>query len=564
MTHALTRAAGFALAALCFLAVSCPAQDRQAFPPLYRSAGLFEQALDSAVEQAPESAVPITGLTLPHHLLAADLAALGLARARGQDVRRVVILGPDHYRRGQTPVSVSRNDFRTCCGDLAADTDLSAALLASNLVSESTLFSQEHAVQALLPLVALLFPQARVTALALSVNMDQSSLDELAEALKQGLAPDGVRPEHVLVIQSTDFSHYLLPAEAAARDRQSLQVLALGDPAEALRLDQPRNIDSRGALYVQMRLQQELFGASCSVLMSRNSQHYAQEPVVESTSYVAAEWAASGGDGWAPAEVETWVFGGDFFCGRHLAARAADPDGRRALARELLGATRGAPMVLNLEGPLAAACPEPSGPAAPWFLCMDAAPALDLLGLLNVRAAGVANNHARDLGDEGSAQTLEFLDQAGIAALAPGRGMDMGPFRLVAFTDLDNNPEPARNLLGDADWQALDAVDSLDGGKPLVAMVHWGQEYRPGMDARQEFLARKLMEHGVDLVVGAHSHCAGGLSCSEAGCVMASLGNFLFDQAGERVSGKLLRVRFFPQGTFALQVLVLKNVYAGP
>jgi len=37
-------------------------------------------------------------------------------------------------------------------------------------------------------------------------------------------------------------------------------------------------------------------------------------------------------------------------------------------------------------------------------------------------------------------------------------------------------------------------------------------------------------------------------------CQVFSLGNFLFDQEGPRVSGMLLEAVFFPQGTYFLKV----------
>ena len=68
----------------------------------------------------------------------------------------------------------------------------------------------------------------------------------------------------------------------------------------------------------------------------------------------------------------------------------------------------------------------------------------------------------------------------------------------------------------------------------------------------------------MSLIVGAHSHRAllrvDALAGGEA-AVAYSLGNFLFDQSGDRVSGAILEVRFFPQGTFFARLVPMPNFY---
>ncbi len=63
----------------------------------------------------------ISGLTVPHHLLAADLLAAAFARVQGQDYRRIIILSPDHFSRSRSPFAVTRRDFETALGRLTTD-----------------------------------------------------------------------------------------------------------------------------------------------------------------------------------------------------------------------------------------------------------------------------------------------------------------------------------------------------------------------------------------------------------------------------------------------------------
>src|SRR5437773_12550406 len=62
-------------------------------------------------------------------------------------------------------------------------------------------------------------------------------------------------------------------------------------------------------------------------------------------------------------------------------------------------------------------------------------------------------------------------------------------------------------------------------------MVHWGIENTANVTDEQRELARWLVDHGVDLVVGSHPHCVQPLDFYH-GCPIAySLGNLVFDGA---------------------------------
>ncbi len=123
-----------------------------AFPPLYPDGGPFLAAIHHCrVQPLPQK---ITGVTVPHHLLAADLLTEAFARAHGQNYRRIIILSPDHFSRSHTAFAVTRRDFETALGSLTTDRRAAGQLLSNPLVSESSLFSHEHGVQALLPFIA--------------------------------------------------------------------------------------------------------------------------------------------------------------------------------------------------------------------------------------------------------------------------------------------------------------------------------------------------------------------------------------------------------------------------
>src|SRR5207248_9053843 len=65
----------------------------------------------------------------------------------------------------------------------------------------------------------------------------------------------------------------------------------------------------------------------------------------------------------------------------------------------------------------------------------------------------------------------------------------------------------------------------------VVCMVHWGIENCATITDEQRELARWLVDHGVDLVVGSHPHCVQPLDFYHGRPIAYSLGNLVFDGA---------------------------------
>jgi poly-gamma-glutamate capsule biosynthesis protein CapA/YwtB (metallophosphatase superfamily) len=61
--------------------------------------------------------------------------------------------------------------------------------------------------------------------------------------------------------------------------------------------------------------------------------------------------------------------------------------------------------------------------------------------------------------------------------------------------------------------------------------VHWGDENTAKVTERQRELARWLIDHGVDAVVGSHPHCVQPSDAYHGRPIIYSLGNLVFDGA---------------------------------
>ena len=147
----------------------------------------------------------------------------------------------------------------------------------------------------------------------------------------------------------------------------------------------------------------------------------------------------------------------------------------------------------------------------------------------------LANNHARDCSSEGLEETGSFLEKSGIIPVYPGyepARLSVNGVRLAvfAFDDVTN----ALDL--SAACQAISRIH--DTGDIVVVSIHWGSEYQPTPNSRQQELARSLSNCGASLIWGHHPHVVQPIEWLEnprrsSNTLAAySLGNAMFDQYG--------------------------------
>lgn len=532
------------------------------YPCLFESAAPFRDAIAVAErEQAargPVGNLRITGVTVPHHLLAADLIAATLQYAAGQTYERIILLSPDHFRRSPAPGATTTRPFQTPLGDVPVDAAAALALCdaagtAEPLVTLSNLFSHEHGVQAVLPFLAHWFPGVPVLPVTLDVRSVPAEWERLARRIEPLVSP------RTLIVQSTDFSHYLTQPAAAARDQETLRLLSAGDAGAIPDLDQPAHLDSKAAQWVQMNLQRRVFGCGIPVIVNnRNAIHYGGRPgEPKTTSYITQLYTP---DSIAAASLpgDAWFFGGDTHFGRYVAETFGEPQRAKAMLAAILRITGGRPLVVNLEGVILDA--EPTGFQHPLRIGMGKVRSIDALQKLHVAAVSIANNHSLDFGAEARKRMAAILSEQGIAVADAGPPSDLGPFRLAVATDLANRPEPAKHLLAERSFEVWRQPPGA--GKPLFAFLHCGVEYAAAPGPRERQLAAWAESAGGSLILGAHPHRPSpGWERSGRALRFYSLGNLIFDQLDPANTGGLVEVRFFEQGTWAARWHPLGNLY---
>jgi hypothetical protein len=200
----------------------------------------------------------------------------------------------------------------------------------------------------------------------------------------------------------------------------------------------------------------------------------------------------------------------------------------------------------NLECPLAAAGPRDTARAV--FRADPKTVAVLLQGGFDI--VSLANNHALDSGPAALVETIDHLEDAGIAYVGAARDSANGSdpvfldaqgarIGFLAYADLDFQYGSRSKV--DADLMRLRAqvAAATERCDLLVVSFHWGVQDSDVPTQRQVDVARAAIDAGADLILGHHPHVLQGAEIYKNRLVLYSMGDFVFDArtADEAESG---------------------------
>lgn len=156
---------------------------------------------------------PIAGV-VNHHVLTSDLLTrfFRSIRVARPDLHRLIILSPDHFKRGSDAISISSADYGSGGRFIRHDATSTRALLVYGSPAETSLVEGEHGVGALIPFMAREMPNVEIVSIMIRADVDRDRARALGAAL--GVLID----DHTFVIVSSDMSHYLSEVDALGND----------------------------------------------------------------------------------------------------------------------------------------------------------------------------------------------------------------------------------------------------------------------------------------------------------------------------------------------------------
>jgi len=186
----------------------------------------------------------------------------------------------------------------------------------------------------------------------------------------------------------------------------------------------------------------------------------------------------------------------------------------------------------------------------------------------------LANNHILDYGASALSETLDNLDQYGIARTGAGRNADeaLAPavkecnglkIGVLSFSRVIPYPGwvAGPNYPGVANgWDTQKVLETIKQANSqvdvLVVSVHWGKELADYPASDQTRLAKAMVDSGADVILGHHSHCLQGVAVYNKKPIFYSMGNFIFTSSSMKASsGAIALVNMDRDGARDLQVI---------
>lgn len=203
----------------------------------------------------------IRGGIVTHHFLA-DQMMVDFFECLASQTKpeRIILMGPDHFRKGLNAVSVSSLPWKTPFGMLDADKEAVGKIRkALDLKMDDDAFSGEHSIGILVPFIRHYFPDTRIVPLTVKKQLPKNMSITLAELLRQYQSDP-----KTLILLSMDFSHYQPPDESDRRDEISKRVIL----DQSIELINSLDVDSPSGLFL---LLSAMNGSDISIRQHSNS-----------------------------------------------------------------------------------------------------------------------------------------------------------------------------------------------------------------------------------------------------------------------------------------------------
>lgn len=218
-------------------------------------AGLFYPSSASELKRQMSSFITVSGdqqnaiaAILPHagYVYSGDVAGAVISRIRIPEL--VVLIGPNHYGRGESIAVTAADAWATPLGDVPVAKDLRARLLSDipQLVLDDRPHEQEHSLEVLLPFLQHVRPQVKIVPVALKhLNLEEASAfgTLLARTVNNWHQP-------VLLIASSDMNHFLPAEENVRLDARAIDAMTRFDVPGLYRVVEECQISMCGVLPV--------------------------------------------------------------------------------------------------------------------------------------------------------------------------------------------------------------------------------------------------------------------------------------------------------------------------
>ena len=173
----------------------------------------------------PERQNNIIGVISPHagYMYSGPVAANGFYKiALGGKPDTIIILGPNHRGFGEDVSIMVEGKWETALGELEIDTDIAEKILKNSKIirNDPKAHQYEHSIEVQLPFVQYIFGKNIKFVPICMTRQDINTDIEIAESICSSVAD-----KNILIIASSDFTHYESQEYAENADKQAINAI---------------------------------------------------------------------------------------------------------------------------------------------------------------------------------------------------------------------------------------------------------------------------------------------------------------------------------------------------
>jgi MEMO1 family protein len=239
----------------------------------------FYKGVSDAKINYKKSDYEVAGGIVPHDLLPGFILADFYSRLIVQDPSTIVILGPNHYEKGDYKFLTGTYDWHTPFGLLSTDQKIVNKLVDDKLIGlNEEVISNDHSVGSSLPYIKFYLPNTKVVPILVSgfTSKEEAGLF-VGKLLK-------VIDEKTVLVSAVDFSHYLNSKQARDKDRITLEIIKDYDYRSLFSLNNDY-MDSPASVGILLMTMQKLGKSKMEVIHNTNSGILQKNEHIETTSY---------------------------------------------------------------------------------------------------------------------------------------------------------------------------------------------------------------------------------------------------------------------------------------
>ncbi|MBD3261219.1 MAG: AmmeMemoRadiSam system protein B [Candidatus Altiarchaeales archaeon] len=198
---------------------------------------LYEQ-VNSLIASGNEKS-NVAAAVVPHAGLMYSGAVAGKVYSRIKKADTFVLVGPNHHAVGSDFSIMLKGLWRTPLGEVKVDDLLAKEVFKKNQYLQQDPFAheREHSLEVQLPFIQTLFAEAEIIPITIKHYKPEGVFLKQCECVGESIAEAVDEANHnVVLVASTDFSHYVHQSVAQKKDKKAIQTIIDMDPEKLFKV----------------------------------------------------------------------------------------------------------------------------------------------------------------------------------------------------------------------------------------------------------------------------------------------------------------------------------------